>query len=103
MILQTSFPIIMPIPYNSNSAPMTDQDLKILIGIWIILNTLSLISWCITGIKYLIYLERRKKNKYLDWYFRWDNLLLGCWDFCMAFFWVLILTVWAGTFIAKFI
>lgn len=44
------------IPYDSgNSAPMTDNDVSVILGIWILLNIWWVISWIITGIKALIY------------------------------------------------
>lgn len=103
MTLQ-SMPYFVPIPYNSNSGPMTEEGVKTMTGIIILLTAMSLISWTITGVRYLIYLKKKRQTAYVYWNERWgDYGLFMMWDACMALVWGFILITEAGTYISKFI
>jgi len=78
------------VPYDSgNSAPMTDSDVSLLLGVWVVFNIWWIISWIITGVKYLFckYPERFELAYMLD-------------IICIIV-WFLIGIIKAGEFIAK--
>ena len=92
-----AFPIIMPIPMNSG--PVSHEETNSLLGIWIVLNILSIISLLITLIKYILYRRRLKKepNIYLRYEGRWsDYSFAETWDWCMIFIWACIILIFIG-------
>jgi len=104
MNLQAVIPIFIP---SGDSGPMSEHDSKLMLSIWVIINTLWLISWMCTGIRYLIYLKKNKSGK-RDWHTRWldyfdETALFLIWDVIMAFIWAVILLCVAGEFLMKFI
>lgn len=90
-------PIFYPVDMG-NSAPMTESESKIFIGIWLIMN----IIWFISLIPFSI---RSFKNLRID-YFN-DRVEHGeLWmffDVIMVFVWVIILLVLCGIFVSKFL
>jgi len=102
MNIQAVIPIFIP---SGNSGPMSEHQKKVLLAIWIIINGLWLISWMITGIRYL---NSRKKIKtiYDSAYNRWyddDIGLLITFDATMIFIWAVLLLFMAGEFLTNFI
>jgi hypothetical protein len=90
---------MIPIFIPSGGGPMTDSDVKIMLGIWIVLNTLWVISWLISVVKYVL---KRKRGGYYG--FRWDgewDLLLIYFDVVMVIIWVAIILYWLGSLVAN--
>jgi len=97
MLLQQMMPIIMPIPYNSGpSAPLTEQDVKIFLGIWIFLNLLWLISWCLSILKVVVQKKEWKDIR------GWDDLSLTMlFDISMGICWGVGFAIYFGVLIAN--
>ena len=93
-------PIFIP---SGGGGPMTEAESKTMIGVWVLINCLWLISLAISGVKYL--------TKRYDWGYgpnRWDSQwdeigVLILFDVFMLFIWVIIGLIKAGEFIGNLI
>jgi len=92
---------IMPVIIDGGgySAPLSDNDVKLFIGVWIVLNTVWVATWIITAIKNLV---RYRLNKKYYYYHR-PALLEIVFDFSMFAMWGVGLLFYLGSIIAKFI
>lgn len=107
MILQ-SMPIIIPVDYG-NSGPMTEEDSKMLIGVWIVLNMLWISGRIMTLIRWVIYSRRFRdtwRSKRNLWEYRMeiaDGMLMIVGDGFMLLMWIGIALFASGSFIGKFL
>lgn len=98
-LLQTFIPII----YDSgSSAPMTESDVNEMVACWIILNALWVLSFIITGIRYIIFLKS-KESKYQYFESRLQREPTIIFDVLMIAFWAIILLVEAGKWLSTLI
>jgi len=86
--------IFMP----TDLAPMTDEDVKVFLGIWIFLNFLWVVSWVITGIRYFFF---KRNGGTLG--FERPHLLEWVFDLMMVLIWAGILLIIVGKWIANFL
>lgn len=89
-----NYPIIIPI-HSGNGSPMTDKDIKILLGIFILLNILWVISWVISLIRFKFNFKEANDHR-SDSYFE-------VFDMIMYFIWGILVLYFGGTFIASFL
>jgi hypothetical protein len=88
---------MIPIFIPSNSGPMSNDDIKVIMGIWIIINILWIITWIITGVRYL--LSKLIKNWYFDGRFELAIIL----DVVVLIVWSVFGLVKAGIIISKYL
>ncbi len=100
MNLLQMVPIFIP---SGGGGPMTESEYKTMIGVWILLNGLWVISIIISVIKYL---TKRYDWGYSPnrWYNNWDEIgWLLIQDGLMILIWVIIGIIEAGEFIGNLI
>src|SRR5687768_6493453 len=96
MILQAFYPIFIP---SGDSGPMSEHDAKTLIGVFVVLNILWLISWLVTLARYVHY----KISTSSYWSSRLDVIggAPALFDFFMLFAWVVIVVFGLGEIMAN--
>jgi hypothetical protein len=104
-MLQQITPVYIPIEFDSSGSGSVDN--KIMLGIWIVLNLLWLISLAITFVVYLYdKMTYGDSDSFLDQ--RYRNGIIGevaniCWDFFMLATWAVVGIIYAGHLIADYL
>jgi hypothetical protein len=97
---------IIPIPvfYDRSSGPVTEEDVKILVGIYIVASILFFITSVVAAIKYIIY-ERRGNDysSFWEYYFLGGNLFLSLYNCTMSICHFVVLIIYLGVVVSKFI
>ncbi len=94
------YPVI--IPYDSgNGAPITDKEIKLFIGVWIVLNVLWMISLVVRGIKYLV--NKKRNDSSIDTVFGSFFDRINLLDFIIIVIWGFITLIGIGYFVSKFL
>lgn len=109
-MIQAIISVFIP---TSGGGDVSDEEAKVYIGIWIVLNIWWVCSWILTlGRRYFHNKEEAKRkeihliNKRHFWKINFDfreSFFLESFDFVMKAFWVLFLIILGGCWIAYFL
>lgn len=87
---------------NTSSEPITKEDVNLLLGIFIVVNTFVAALWLIELVRYLIYKKNTKGQKGWFVYFEPMELTEIC-SVIVGISWVLLIVVYLGYLVSKMI
>jgi hypothetical protein len=96
---------IMPIPiYHGHSRPLTEYERKVLLGVFIILLSIWIVSSIYLLFKY--YVRKNVSGSFFEYYYDIHcdlNFFVAFLNYMMTFLFVIGVLIWLGSLVSKFL